>query len=102
MTNEVQKEETPNPYNYKKSWHEGNDKPFESADGLYFDKPEDKNKLFKSNSIEEAVDPDNVNAEGLESKKDTPYKKPDYKKRYDDLKNIMILNLMSLKSENKS
>ena len=86
MTNEVQKEETPNPYNYKKSWHEGNDKPFESADGLYFDKPEDKNKLFKSNSIEEAVDPDNVNPEGLESKKDTPYKKPDYKKRYDDLK----------------
>ena len=48
MTNEVQKEETPNPYNYKKSWHEGNDKPFESADGLYFQKPEDKNKLFKS------------------------------------------------------
>ena len=43
MTNKVQKEETPNPYNYKKSWHEGNDKPFESADGLYFDKPEDKN-----------------------------------------------------------
>ena len=86
MTNEVQKEETPNPYNYKKSWHEGNDKPFESADGLYFDKPEDKNKLFKSNSIEEAVDPDNVEVEGLETKKDTPYKKPDYKKRYDDLK----------------
>ena len=49
MTNEVQKEETPNPYNYKKSWHEGNDKPFESADGLYFEKPEEKNKLFKSN-----------------------------------------------------
>ena len=86
MTNEVQKEETPNPYNYKKSWHEGNDKPFESADGLYFDKPEDKNKLFKSNSIDEAVDPDNVEVEELETKKDTPYKKPDYKKRYDDLK----------------
>jgi hypothetical protein len=86
MTNEVQKEETPNPYNYKKSWHEGNDKPFESADGLYFEKPEEKNKLFKSNSIEEAVDPDNVEVEGLETKKDTPYKKPDYKKRYDDLK----------------
>ena len=86
MTNEVQKKETPNPYNYKKSWHEGNDKPFESADGLYFDKPEDKNKLFKSNSIEEAVDPDNVEVEKLETKKDTPYKKPDYKKRYDDLK----------------
>ena len=86
MTNEVQKEETPNPYNYKKSWHEGNDKPFESADGLYFEKPEDKNKLFKSNSIEEAVDPDNVDVENLETKKDTPYKRPNYKKRYDDLK----------------
>ncbi len=86
MTNEVQKEETPNPYNYKKSWHEGNDKPFESADGLYFDKPEDKNKLFKSDSIEEAVDPDNVAVEELETTKDTPYKRPNYKKRYDDLK----------------
>ena len=86
MTNEVQKEETPNPYNYKKSWHEGNDKPFESADGLYFDKPEDKNKLFKSNSIEEAVNPDNVEVEELDTDKDKPYKRPNYKKRYDDLK----------------
>ena len=86
MTNEVQKEETPNPYNKNKSWHEGDVKTFESADGLYFDKPEDKNKLFKSNDINEAVNPDNVDVEGLESKKDVPYKKPDYKKRYDDLK----------------
>ena len=86
MTNEVQKEETPNPYNYKKSWHEGDIKPFESSEGLYFEKPEDKNKLFKSNSIDKAVDPDNVEVEELESKKDTPYKNPDYKKRYDDLK----------------
>ena len=86
MTNEVQKEETPNPYNKNKSWHESDVKTFESADGLYFDKPEDKNKLFKSNDINEAVNPDNVDVEGLESKKDVPYKKPDYKKRYDDLK----------------
>ena len=86
MTNEVQQEETPNPYNKNKSWHEGDMKPFESSEGLYFDKPEDKNKLFKSNDINEAVDPDNVDVEGLESKKDVPYKKPDYKKRYDDLK----------------
>ena len=55
MTNEVQKEETPNPYNKNKSWHESDVKTFESADGLYFDKPEDKNKLFKSNDINEAV-----------------------------------------------
>ena len=86
MTNEVQQEETPNPYNKNKSWHEGDVKPFESSEGLYFDKPEDKNKLFKSNSIEEAVDPDNVDVENLETKKDTPYKRPNYKKRYDDLK----------------
>ena len=86
MTNEVQKEETPNPYNKNKSWHEGDIKPFESSEGLYFEKPEDKNKLFKSNDINEAVAPENVETEELESKKDTPYKKPDYKKRYDDLK----------------
>jgi len=86
MTNEVQKEETPNPYNKSKSWHEGDIKPFESSEGLYFEKPEDKNKLFKSNDINEAVVPENVETEELESKKDTPYKKPDYKKRYDDLK----------------
>ena len=86
MTNKVQQEETPNPYNKNKSWHEGNIKPFESSEGLYFEEPEDKNKLFKSNDINEAVVPENVETAGLESKKDTPYKRPDYKKRYDDLK----------------
>ena len=86
MTNEVQKEETPNPYNKNKSWHEGDMKPFESSEGLYFDKPEDKNKLFKSNDINEAVNPDNVDVEELETTKDVPYKRPNYKKRYDDLK----------------
>ena len=86
MTNKVQQEETPNPYNKNKSWHEGNIKPFESSEGLYFEEPEDKNKLFKSNDINEAVVPENVETEELESKKDTPYKRPDYKKRYDDLK----------------
>ena len=50
MTNKVQ-EEKPNPYNKNKSWHEGDMKPFESSEGLYFDKPEDKNKLFKRSSI---------------------------------------------------
>ena len=40
---------------------------------------EDKNKLFKSDSIEEAVDPDNVEVEELETTKDTPYKRPNYK-----------------------
>ena len=86
MTNKVQQEETPNPYNKNKSWHEGDIQPFESSEGLYFEKPEDKNKLFKSNNIEEAVEPNNVDVEELETKKDTPYKRPNYKKRYDDLK----------------
>ena len=86
MTNKVQQEETPNPYNKNKSWHNEDIKPFESSEGLYFDKPEDKNKLFKSNDINQAVQEDGVAVEELESKKDTPYKKPDYKKRYDDLK----------------
>ena len=86
MTNKVQQEETPNPYNKNKSWHNEDIKPFESSEGLYFDKPEDKNKLFNSNDINQAVQEDGVAVEELESKKDTPYKKPDYKKRYDDLK----------------
>jgi len=86
MTNKVQQEETPNPYNKNKSWHNEDIKPFESSEGLYFDEPEDKNKLFKSNDINQAVQEDGVAVEELESKKDTPYKKPDYKKRYDDLK----------------
>ena len=41
---------------------------------------------MNSNDITEAVAEGSVETEELESKKDTPYKKPDYKKRYDDLK----------------
>ena len=87
MTEQVlQKEEQANPYNQKKAWHTEETKPFLSSDGLYFEEPEEKNKLFKSNSIEDAVNPDNVNVENLETQKETPYKRPNYKKRYDDLK----------------
>ena len=85
MTEEVKNEEQPNPYNLKKSWHEGTDKPFQSADQLYFEEPSEKNKLFKSGDINEAEQVDNVEVDNLEAK-DSPYKKPDYKKRYDDLK----------------
>ena len=85
MTEEVKNEEQPNPYNLKKSWHEGDDKPFQSADQLYFEEPSEKNKLFKSGDINEAEQVGNVEVDNLEAK-DTPYKKPDYKKRYDDLK----------------
>ena len=84
MTNKVQKEETPNPYNANKPWHKGEDKPFVSSDSMFFEEP--KNKLFKSDDITEVEPEGSVNTEELETKKDTPYKKPDYKKRYDDLK----------------
>ena len=87
MTNTVQKEETPNPYNAKKSWHQGEDKPFKSADdGLFFEEPTDRNKLFDTDDITEVNAEGSVKKENLEIEKDTPYKKPDYKKRYDDLK----------------
>ena len=66
MTQEVAtKEEQPNPYNQKKSWHKQEDKPFVSAnDTLFFEEPQ--NKLFDSNDITQA---ENVNTEELESKK---------------------------------
>ena len=83
MTNKVQAEETPNPYNAKKEWHT-EDKPFVSSESLYFEEPQ--NKLFNSDDITEIEAEGSVNREELETKKDTPYKKPDYKKRYDDLK----------------
>jgi len=86
MTNTVQKEETPNPYNAKKDWHKGDDKPFISSESMFFEEPSEKNKLFKSNDITEVEAEGSVNTEELETKKDTPYKRPDYKKRYDDLK----------------
>ena len=86
MTEEVKTKEHPNPYNLKKSWHEGTDKPFQSSEQLYFEDPSEKNKLFKSDDVNEAEQAGNVEVENLETTKDEPYKKPDYKKRYDDLK----------------
>jgi len=98
MTNEVQKEETPNPYNKNKPWHKGEDKPFVSSDSMFFEEPSEKNKLFKSNDITEVKAEGSVNTEKLESPKDTPYKKPDYKKRYDDLKKHYDSKLNEFKS----
>ena len=98
MTNTVQKEKTPNPYNAKKDWHGGEDKPFLSSENMYFEEPSEKNKLFKSNDITEVNSTDNVNTEELETTKDTPYKKPDYKKRYDDLKKHYDSKLNEFKS----
>ena len=98
MTNTVQKEETPNPYNAKKDWHKGDDKPFVSSQSMFFEEPSEKNKLFKSDDITEVEAEGSVNTEELETTKDTPYKKPDYKKRYDDLKKHYDSKLNEFKS----
>ena len=94
MTNEVKKEEQANPYNAKKDWHV-EDKPFTPANQLYFEEPSEKNKLFNSSDITQV---DTVNTEELEPAKDTPYKRPDYKKRYDDLKKHYDSKLNQFKS----
>ena len=97
MTTQVNEEQA-NPYNLKKSWHKGDDKPFVSSNELYFEDPAEKNKLFKSSDVNEAEQEDNVQVENLETVKDTPYKKPDYKKRYDDLKRHYDSKLNEFKS----
>ena len=96
MANNKVKEETPNPYNQNKSWHEGEDKPFVSSNSVYFEEP--KNRLFESDDINEVEAEGSVNTKELESKKETPYKKPDYKKRYDDLKKHYDSKLNEFKS----
>ena len=93
MTNTVQQEEQANPYNAKKDYHV-EDKPFTPANQLYFEEPSEKNKLFDSDDITEVKSTDNVRTENL----DTPYKKPDYKKRYDDLKKHYDNKLNEFKS----
>ena len=95
MTNTVKKEEVPNPYNQKKDWHT-EDVPFESSNNVYFEAPQ--NKLFDSNDITEVGEQGSVNVEELESKKNTAYKRPDYKKRYDDLKKHYDSKLNEFKS----
>ena len=90
MTKQVEKEEQANPYNLKKSWHTGEDKPFESAEGMFFERP--SNEVTESNDIEMAEQ------EEVAEEKSVPYKKPDYKKRYDDLKKHYDSKLNEFKS----
>ena len=93
MTNTVQQEEQANPYNAKKDYHV-EDTPFTPANQLYFEEPSEKNKLFDSNDITEVTSTANVNTEEL----DAPYKRPDYKKRYDVLKRHYDSKLNEFKS----
>ena len=96
MTEQVQKEEQANPYNMKKSWHtDVEDKEFISADdGLFFQKITPKS----NQSVKTEIDPKELDNESLEVTSDQPYKKPDYKKRYDDLKKHYDSKLDEFKS----
>jgi len=72
---EAQNEPVPNPYNMKKSWHTDDVMPKEglTADSLFV-APRPKQEESDQQASEEPVE------------KTKPYKKPNYKKRYDDLK----------------
>ena len=83
MTEEVitknQEPQQANPYNAKKDWHDVKDKPFVSSDNLFFDKP-----VSTEHDESDAIEAEKQ--EEVEATKDKPYKQPNYKKRYDDLK----------------
>ena len=82
MTEEVitenQEPQKANPYNAKKDWHDVKDKPFVSSDSLFFDNPV-STEHDESDALE-------AEKQEVEATKDKPYKRPNYKKRYDDLK----------------
>ena len=90
MTTEVQ-EENANPYNMKKSWHTDVEENFDTADGVFFEKPKAKKKTSTPSEPVEQVAEE-------ETPKDEPYKRPDYKKRYDDLKKHYDSKLNEFKS----
>ncbi len=82
MTEEViteNQEPKANPYNAKKDWHNVKDKPFVSSNSLFFDNS-DSTEHDESDAIEAEK------KQEIEANKDKPYKRPNYKKRYDDLK----------------
>ena len=90
MTEEVLKEEQANPYNQKKAWHTGEDKPFKSSNEMFFEQP--------SNEVDESDEIEMAKQEEVVEQSNTPYKKPDYKKRYDDLKKHYDSKLNEFKS----
>ena len=87
MTEKVLQEEEANPYNAKKEWHNIEDKPFVSSESLFFT-PESEAK----------VEPSSVEEIEQEVSEDKPYKRPNYKKRYDDLKKHYDSKLNEFKS----
>ena len=94
MTEEVitenQEPQKANPYNAKKDWHDVKDKPFVSSDSLFFDNPV-STEHDESDAIE-------AEKQEVEATKDKPYKRPNYKKRYDDLKTHYDFRLNEFKA----
>ena len=75
---ENQEPQEANPYNAKKDWHDVKDKPFVSSNSLFFDK-----SFSTEHDESDAIEAEKREVEVAEDK---PYKRPNYKKRYDDLK----------------
>jgi hypothetical protein len=89
MANTSQKEEPKaNPYNQNKEWHVKDKKEFISSNNVFFDEPQEESEEVEKETkqVKKAT------------VKDTPYKKPDYKKRYDDLKSHYDKKLNEFKS----
>jgi hypothetical protein len=77
MANVSQQEEPKaNPYNQKKDWHKQDEKVFVSSNSLFFEEPESEETEGEATTVTKKP----------KVTRDRPYKKPDYKKRYDDLK----------------
>ena len=97
MTEEVitenQEPQKANPYNAKKDWHDVEEKPFVSSNSLFFD----------NNTTTEHDESDAIEAEKreVEVAEDKPYKRPNYKKRYDDLKTHYDSRLDEFKAREK-
>ena len=95
MATQAKEEPKANPYNKNKDWHTSDEKEFVSADSAFFNKPkEDKVEATETNSEETPVKE--------AASKNQPYKKPDYKKRYDDLKSHYDKKLNEFKSREKT
>jgi len=74
------KQEKANPYNADKSWHKVEEKVFVDSSNLYFPDPEAETEEIEAEGVQEEEEVQDTKAQ------EKPYKRPDYKKRYDDLK----------------
>ena len=88
MATQAKEEEIANPYNTNKNWHKKDEKTFISSNNVFFDEPQEESEEVEKETkqVKKAT------------VKDTPYKKPDYKKRYDDLKSHYDKKLNEFKS----